>query len=127
MKVKSEARRFGFEELDVWQKAVDFSIGVIELVEGLDSERKHYRLVEQIEASATSVAMNIAEGKGRFSKKEFVQFCYVARGSLYETITLLEVFRRKGWITKERYEALYSEGLEIAAMLKGLINALRKS
>ena len=127
MKVKSEARRFGFEELDVWQRALDFSIGVIDLVEGLDSERRHYRLIEQIEASATSVAMNIAEGKGRFSKREFVQFCYIARGSLYETITLLEVFRRKGWITEERYGALYSEGLEIAAMLKGLINAIKKS
>ena len=42
-------------------------------IESLQSNRKHYRLVEQLESSATSVAMNIAEGKGRNSKKEFIQ------------------------------------------------------
>ena len=45
-----------------------------DLVEKLDSSRKHYRLMEQIEASATSIAMNLTEGKGCFSKKEFVQY-----------------------------------------------------
>ena len=55
----------------VWQKSMDFANSVIDLTEGLETERKHYRLVEQLEASATSVPMNIAEGKGRFSRKEF--------------------------------------------------------
>ncbi|MFA5100106.1 MAG: four helix bundle protein [Candidatus Omnitrophota bacterium] len=53
------------------------------------SDRKHYRLIENLEASCTSIAFNIAEGKGRFSKKEFIQFLYVARGSLYETVSQL--------------------------------------
>ena len=51
--------KFGFEELEVWKKAVSFSIAVIGLVEKLESSRQHYRLVEQIEASATSIAMNL--------------------------------------------------------------------
>ena len=71
--------------------------------------------------------MNIAEGKGRNSKKEYIQFCYIARGSLYETITLLEIFRRKKWITDFVYSKLYKEGNQIAAMIKGLINAISKS
>jgi len=44
--------------LEVWKRAVDFAVNVIELVETIDTGRKHYRLLEQIEASSTSVAMN---------------------------------------------------------------------
>lgn len=81
--------KFGYEDLEVWKRSVDFAVSVIDLTETIDTGRKHYRLFEQIEASSTSVAMNIAEGKGRFSRKEFIQYCYIARGSLYETMTLL--------------------------------------
>lgn len=70
--------------------------------------------------------MNLAEGKGRYSRKEFIQFCYIARGSLYETMTLLEIFKRKSWITENSYEKAKSQGLEIASMIKGLINSLQK-
>jgi len=70
--------------------------------------------------------MNIAEGKRRFSKKEFVQYCYIARGSLDETMTLLEIFRRVKWITDSEYKGLELDGIEIASMIKGLINSLRK-
>lgn len=62
-------------------------IKVISLVDGIQTDRKHFRLMEQLEASSTSIALNIAEGKGRYSKKEFIQFLYIARGSLYETVT----------------------------------------
>ena len=68
--------------------------------------------------------MNIAEGKGRYSKKEFTRFLYVARGSLYETMTLLEIFRRTGWISGNQYKELEGFGLEIASMIKGLIKSL---
>jgi len=71
--------------------------------------------------------MNLAEGKGRFLKKEFIQFCYISRGSLYETVTLLEIFRRKRWITDGKYSELEASGIEIASMIKGLINSLHRS
>ena len=119
--------KFGYEDLDVWNRAVDFAVKVIELVETVDTGRRHYRLFEQIEASSTSVSMNLAEGKGRNSKKEFVQFCYIARGSLYETMTLLEIFRRKKWITDTAYLQHEKEAIEIVSMIKGLINAIDKS
>ena len=117
--------KFGYEDLEVWNKAVDFAVKIIDLVENMQTDRKHYRLLEQIEASSTSISMNLAEGKGRFSKKEFVQFCYIARGSLYETMTLLEIFRRKKWIPDSDYLILESQGKETASMIKGLINSLR--
>ena len=46
--------------------------------------------------------MNIAEGKGRQTTKEFIQFLYIARGSLFEVVTLLIILERVGWITKEK-------------------------
>ena len=118
---------FGYEDLQVWKRAVEFAVKVIELVETINTERKHYRLLEQIESSSASVAMNLSEGKGRFSQKEFMQFCYIARGSLYETMTLLEIFKRKCWISEENFYSLKTEGIEIASMIKGLINSIKRT
>jgi four helix bundle protein len=50
--------RFGYEDLDVWNKAVEFAVEVIDLVENISTDRKHYRLLEQLEASSASVSMN---------------------------------------------------------------------
>jgi len=119
--------KFAYEDLDVWHKAVDFSVSVINLVDSLDTSRKHFRLLEQIEASSTSISTNIAEGKGRFSKKEFVHYCYISRGSLYETITFLEIFKRVGWISESDIIPLRKEAISIASMIKGLINSIKKS
>jgi four helix bundle protein len=116
--------KFGYEDLDVWNKAVEFAVEVIGLVENISTDRKHYRLLEQIESSSASISMNIAEGKGRFSKKEFVQYLYISRGSLYETMTLLEIFRRKNWIPNGRYSKIEMDAREIVSMLKGLINSI---
>jgi four helix bundle protein len=115
---------FGYEELKVWNKAVEFTVEVIGVVESISTDRKHYRLLEQIESSSASISMNIAEGKGRFSKKEFVQHLYISRGSLYETMTLLEIFRRKRWISNGGYSRLETRAKEIVSMLKGLINSI---
>ena len=90
--------KFSFEDLDVWQKAVEFSRKIIDIIENIETSRKHFRLFEQLESASTSIALNIAEGKGRFSKKEFIQYLYIARGSLYETITILIIFGKNGWI-----------------------------
>jgi four helix bundle protein len=92
-----------FEDVDVWQKAVDFAEEVVSVIDEFSSDRRYFRLIEQLESSATSIAMNIAEGKGRFSKKEFAQFLYIARGSLFETSTLIEIFKRRNWINETQY------------------------
>ena len=74
---------FAYENLEVWNKAVDFAVDVIDTVENISTGRKHYRLLEQIEASSTSVSMNIAEGKGRFFKKGVYSILvYIPRLSL---------------------------------------------
>jgi four helix bundle protein len=115
---------FAFENLLVYQKSLEFSISVINTIDNIDAPRKHYRIIEQLEASCTSVALNIAEGKGRFSKKEFKQFLYISRGSLYETVTMLEIFKRKKWMKKEVHDELYQQADQINRMLSGLINSV---
>ena len=104
--------KFAYEKLEVWNRAVDFAAIVVDTFEGISTDQKHYRFLDQVEASSISISMNLAEGKGRNSKKEFVQFCYIARGSLYETMPLLEIFRRKGWVTDSAYVTLEKEGIE---------------
>lgn len=116
---------FAFEDLLVYQRALDFSVLVINMIDKVETSRRHYRLIEQMEAACTSIALNIAEGKGRFSKKEFKHFLFIARGSLYETITMLQIFNKKNWIRIEDYQYLYRESEEINKMLSGLINSLK--
>ena len=98
----------------------------MELVTNLNTNEKHYRLVSQIEASATSIAANIAEGKGRYHKKEFIQYLYIARGSLYETVTFLVIFHREKWIKDENFNKLKMQTIEIGKMISGLISSLKR-
>ena len=117
--------KFSFEDLEVWKEDVDFANQCLMLVEGIDTGRKHFRLVEQLESAATSPALNIAEGKGRFSKKEFIQFLYIARGSLFETVTLFEIFRRRDWISGAEFVAVKRSAIQLGKRISSLINSLR--
>ena len=116
-----------YKDLLVWQKSLAFANEVIDLIDNIQTPRKHYRLFEQIESAATSIPMNIAEGKGRNSRKEFMQFLYIARGSLYETTTLLEIFKLRGWINEEYFIELELKSIEIAKMINGLIRTLARN
>ena len=79
--------RFSFEDLEVWQEAVDFADKCLDIIERVQTDRRHYRLVEQLESAATSPALNIAEGKGRFSKKSlFISF--ILPGVLFSRLLL---------------------------------------
>jgi four helix bundle protein len=117
---------FSFEELQVYRKALDFSVSVIDGISRFDTPRNHYRLIEQLEAACTSVPMNIAEGKGRYSKKEFVRFLYIARGSLFETVTMLQIFKKKAWIKSDDYKKLYEFAEEISKMVSGLTKSIKQ-
>src|SRR5437773_9323330 len=77
---------FNFEQLDVWRISLDFAVKVYEMTKQFPREEM-YGLTSQLRRAAASVPANIAEGKGRYSKKEFRQFFFNARGSLYEVIT----------------------------------------
>lgn len=115
---------FPFEKLEVWQESVelaDFVLGLLERV----SQGKHLRIVSQMEGSVTSVAQNIAEGKGRQHRKEFLQYLSIAQGSLYETVTLTEIFRRNKLFGEVEYLQVRGRAERIDRKLNGLMNSVR--
>ena len=116
---------FPFEKLEIWQLAVDLSDYVLGILESFPTN-KYIRLVSQMEAAVCSVAQNIAEGKGRQYKKEFIQFLYIAEGSLFETLTLAEIMRRRGLMEDDHVEKIKKQAENIDRKLHGLINSLRK-
>jgi four helix bundle protein len=118
--------RAAYKDLQVWTKSMTLVDQVIAMIDEMDTPRKHFRLIEQLESAVTSIPMNIAEGKGRISRKEFIHFLYIARGSTYETLTLLEIFKRQNWIAQEKFAELEESSIEIIKMLKGLIKAVSK-
>jgi len=119
--------KYSFEDLNVWRDSVELVKLVNEFTEEISKSRSHYRLIQQLEAAVASVPANIAEGKGRFSKKEFIQFLYIARGSLFETITFLAVFKEMNLIDENRLDLLRAKGDEIGKKLSSLITSLKKS
>lgn len=115
---------FPFEKLDVYQMALDLAEYILNLLEKLPQNR-HIRLIGQAESAAVSVSQNIAEGKGRQYKKEFIQFIHIGQGSVYEVVTLNEIFRRRRLFTEEEAIEIRSRCEQIDHKLNGLVNSLR--
>ncbi len=115
---------FKYESLDVWNVAIDFATSLIEIGNSLKDEFKCYRLVDQLQAASTSISMNIAEGQGRNSDKSFILFLSYSRGSLFEVLTLIEIFYRLEWLTQTARATVRTTGLRIVKMLNALISSL---
>jgi four helix bundle protein len=115
----------GFEELLVWQKAMEMTVAVYEVTRQFPREEV-YGLTSQMRRSSVSVASNIAEGRGRLTEGEFRQFLGAAQGSNYELHTQLMVARRLNFGNAELLS--HAEGLsrEVAKMLAGLIATVGK-
>jgi four helix bundle protein len=113
---------FMFENLQVYQKAVDLADQVAGMTEKFP--RGYYFLVDQLNRAALSIATNLAEGNGRFTKADRRNFFTVARGSTQECVPLLEVARRRGFVNEARHAELRAELEVIAKMISGLIKGL---
>ena len=116
---------FPFEKLEVWHNAVDLADYIFKLMESFPSN-KHFRLINQMEGAVSSVAQNIAEGKGRQYKREFIQFLYIAEGSLFEVLTLTELMRRNELIATPEAQMIRNKAEIIDRKLHGLINSLKQ-
>ncbi|NQT69257.1 MAG: four helix bundle protein [Desulfobacteraceae bacterium] len=116
---------FPFEKLEVWNLSVDFADYVLKVLESFP-ENKYFRLIGQMEAAVASVAQNIAEGKGRQYNKEFVQYLYIAEGSLFEVLTLSELFRRRKLFTDKEATNIREQAIVIDRKIRGLIKSLKK-
>jgi four helix bundle protein len=115
---------FPFEKLEVWHLAIDLADSILSLLESFP-QNKYFRLIGQMESAVSSIAQNIAEGKGRQYKKEFIQFLYVAEGSLFEVVTLTEIFKRRGLFSDKETTAIRKQAEVLDRKLHGLINSLR--
>jgi four helix bundle protein len=115
---------FGFENLDVWREAMDFAKRLYEATEGFPTTEQ-FGLTSQLRRASISISTNIAEGKGRFHKKEFVQFLYISRGSLYETITLIKLAQGLRFFGQDVHDELVKKAELILSKLSGLINSLK--
>jgi len=112
-------------DLIAWRRAMDLATEIYRTVETFP-KRETYVLTMQLCGCAGSVPSNIAEGKGRLSKKEYVQFLSKARGSLLEVETRLELAQRVGYITMARFRELFAQAAEVGRILNGLIRSIRR-
>ena len=94
-----------YRDLFIWQSAVDVAVRVITMTDEFP-QRQRRILVEQMQRCAVSVSSNIAEGKGRLSQKELRHFLGIARGSLFELETQLEIARQLSLIGDEQHADL---------------------
>lgn len=113
---------FAFEKLIVYQKAIDFADKVCALTESFP--RGYGFLVDQLNRAALSIAANIAEGNGRFTRPDRKNFFGISRGSIQECVPLLELAGRRRLISDELHAEMKERLEEMARMLSGLINGL---
>ena len=109
-----------FEQLEVWKRSVEYAGRLMGLAEGLP-QRYQFSLGEQLRRAGLSIGANIAEGSGRGNGREAGRFYRIARGSIYEVVSLLEVMRRQGFVEEKVHQLLYGQADEIARMLTGLM------
>ena len=115
-----------FEDLEVWQMARKFADSIHKLT--LEEKfSKEYKFKDQIKDSSGSVMDNIAEGFGRESRLEFINFLGIAKGSLYESQSQLYRAFDYGLITKKILELHYNESEIIAAKIGAFMIYLNKT
>jgi len=113
-----------YRDLLVWQKAMEFVVETYRFTESFPREEV-YGLRSQVRRASVSVPSNIAEGYGRASRKEYLQFLYVAQGSLKETETQIILAEMLGYVSKDATELLLEKAALVGKLLGGLIRALR--
>ncbi|HJQ37941.1 MAG TPA: four helix bundle protein [Thermoanaerobaculia bacterium] len=114
-----------YRDLLAWQKAMALVTEVYRETESFPA-REMYGLTNQVRRAAVGVPSDIAEGKGRLSKKEFVQMLSRARGSIHEVQTQLEIARNLGFLTEETFLALKPKADEVGRLINGLIRSIRR-
>jgi len=112
-----------YKDLVVWQKAIELVIEIYRATSQFPREEM-YGLTSQLRRAAVSIPSNIAEGQGRATKGEFIQFLGHARGSLCEVNTQILIARRLGFLAPELEQHLTSLSNEVGRILNGLLTSL---
>ena len=114
------------DDLEVYKEACIISDKVWDIVSKWDYFQKD-TIGKQVVRSVDSISANISEGYGRYFHKENLQFCYYARGSLYETRTWLIKMSNRNLIYKDQFEILNEELIVLQRKLNGYIKHLRNN
>ena len=111
-----------FEDLEVWKRSCVIGVEIIQAFEN----SRDYGIKDQMTRSAISIASNIAEGAERDSKKEFIRFLHIPKGSAGELRTQLYISAKAGVFPLATEQKLVPELKEISKMLQGLIFSINK-
>jgi four helix bundle protein len=111
------------KDLIVWQRAMQLVVDVYRSTKSFPREET-YGLISQMQRAA--IPSNIAEGKGRYSRKELSQFLLNARGSLLELETQIEIARALSYLADRDVEALTSRSSEVGRLLNGMLDYFRQ-
>lgn len=107
-----------FKNLIVWQKAMELVRMVYQLSKTFPQDER-YALTDQLRRAAVSIPSNIAEGNGRTSNKDYAHFLAIARGSLFETLTQIQIAEDLGYISRQ--EDLSQLAEDVGRMLTSLL------
>jgi four helix bundle protein len=113
-----------YKQLIVWQRSIELVEEVYKLT-AIFPKEEMYGLISQIRRSAISIPSNIAEGRHRGSRKDFLQFLRIAYGSANELETQLIISKRLGYGKSDNYEKVESLLCEITKMLYAMIIKLK--
>ena len=113
-----------FEDIKAWQLGKEFRIKIYQISKNFSADEK-YVLTSQIRRAVISINSNIAEGYGRYSFKENINFCRIARGSANEVLDQLYVALDEKYINQEEFNNLYRNGRELERAINGYISFLQ--
>jgi four helix bundle protein len=114
-----------FQELNVWKEAHKLVLEIYKVTKEFPKD-EHFRLTDQLCRSAASIPANIAEGQSRQTTKEYMQFLYIARGSVAEIKYHLLLSKDLGYLEHSDYSRIVENYDRIGKMLNALITSLKK-
>jgi four helix bundle protein len=114
-----------YTKIEAWRQADDLTVGIYERTRSFPREET-YGLTSQLRRASYSVPANIVEGSSRESRKDYLHFLYIARGSLSETQYFIHLAQRLGYLAPEEAEKVYSQIRQAFGCLHGLIKAVEK-
>ncbi len=110
---------FDFENLEVYKKAKTQNKEILTFLRDNKSIDSYLR--DQLKRASISIVLNIAEGSGKFSKADKINFYTISRGSVYECVSLLEILSDENDIDQKKHEYFKNQYETISKMLMGLI------
>ncbi len=113
----------GFRQLNAWQKAYELTLEIYQLAKAFPKSEA-YGLTSQLQRAVVFVPANIAEGYERNHRKEYVQFLFIAKGSLGEVETYLLLAKDFGYLSQDEYASIDEKRKTTSRLLKGLIKSL---